>query len=154
VCAPGDTSFFAEACDVFAPCALGAVLNPTTIPLLRARVVCGAANNQLDDAERDGQALRARGIAYVPDFLVNRMGIVNCANEQYGRVSPDPAMERHFSRDWPHSIYELTRVVMTRARTSGETEAQAAIRLADELAKVPHPIFPERSRQIIGALCR
>ena len=75
------------------------MLNPETIPTLRAPILCGAANNQLLDEARDGAALAERGITYVPDYVCNRMGIVNCANEQYGRVGPlgstvDPAINR------------------------------------------------------------
>ena len=57
----------------------------------------GAANNQLEDSERDDQLLHEEGILYVPDFLTNRMGIVNCANEQYGFVTEDPFFEKHLS---------------------------------------------------------
>ena len=66
--------------DVFAPCAIGGVLNPDTIPQLRVTVVAGAANNQLANME-DADALHARGILYAPDFVVNGGGIVNVATE-------------------------------------------------------------------------
>jgi glutamate dehydrogenase/leucine dehydrogenase len=154
VTARGDQSVLAEACDIVAPCALGAILNPTTIPLIKAKVVCGAANNQLDVSDRDGAALQARGITYVPDFLVNRMGIVNCANEQYGYATPDPAIERHFTDDWEYSIPRMTRVVLDRSDREGVHPATAAVALADELAGKPHPIFPGRSRDIIASLTR
>ncbi|MBC7794554.1 MAG: Glu/Leu/Phe/Val dehydrogenase [Clostridia bacterium] len=150
----GDQSVLAEQCDIFAPCALGAILNPATIPLIKAKVVCGAANNQLDDSNRDGAALQARNITYVPDFLVNRMGIVNCANEQYGYATPDPAIERHFTKGWDYSIPRMTREVLDRTDRDGVHPAAAAVALADELARAPHPIFPERSRQIIASLTR
>ena len=90
----GDDSILDEAADIFAPNALGAVLNPRTIPRLKARIVCGAANNQLEDETRDDRALNDRGILYVPDFVANRMGIVNCANEQYGSLPDDPAISK------------------------------------------------------------
>jgi len=67
-------------CDVFAPCALGAVLNDTTIPQLRTRIVCGAANNQLAE-DRHGEALVRRGILYGPDYVVNAGGIINIGVE-------------------------------------------------------------------------
>src|SRR5581483_4859336 len=67
----GDTSVLAEECDVVSPSALGGVLNPETIPKLRCRVVCGAANNQLLDEERDARALRERGLTFVPDFVAS-----------------------------------------------------------------------------------
>lgn len=74
--------------DVFAPCALGAVLDETSIPLLRAKVVCGAANNQLAHAE-DGARLAAMGILYAPDYLVNAGGVINVAAEYLGWTGED-----------------------------------------------------------------
>ncbi|MGI9591482.1 MAG: Glu/Leu/Phe/Val dehydrogenase dimerization domain-containing protein [Myxococcota bacterium] len=97
---PGDLGILAEPCDVLAPAALGGVLGPKTIPELQAKLVCGPANNPLCDDERDAAALAARGIAYVPDFLANRMGIVSVANEQYGTLAEDPEVTRHFDREW------------------------------------------------------
>lgn len=152
--ARGDSSILTTPCDILAPCALGAVINADTIPQLQTKIVCGAANNQLDDPTRDGRALRERGITYVPDFLTNRMGIVNCANEQYGYVTPDPAIERHFGNEFRYSIPTITHEVLTRAERDGVPEGDAAIALADELAREPHPIFPGRSRAIIEALTR
>ena len=66
--------------DILAPCAIGAVLNETTIPALKVKAVCGGANNQLKTAE-DGVRLHARGILYAPDFVVNAGGIINVATE-------------------------------------------------------------------------
>jgi leucine dehydrogenase len=70
-------------CDVFAPCALGAALNDDTIPQLRCKVVAGAANNQLAEA-RHGDALRARGLAYAPDYAINAGGLIHVAQETVG----------------------------------------------------------------------
>lgn len=69
--------------DIFAPCALGAVVNEKTIPHLRAKLICGGANNQLA-TERDGFALLDHGIAYAPDYVVNAGGIINVAAEYLG----------------------------------------------------------------------
>lgn len=66
--------------DILAPCAIGAVLNAQTIPALKAKAVCGGANNQLAD-DAAGAALHARGILYAPDFVVNAGGIINVATE-------------------------------------------------------------------------
>lgn len=68
------------AADVLAPCALGAVLNSQSVARLRASMVAGAANNQLACPE-DGDALHARGILYLPDFLINAGGIISVARE-------------------------------------------------------------------------
>ena len=72
--------------DVLAPCALGGVFNARTIPLLRVGVVCGGANNQLAEAA-DGERLRARGITYAPDYVVNAGGIINVAAEYLGEAT-------------------------------------------------------------------
>ncbi|MEL6590136.1 MAG: leucine dehydrogenase, partial [Bacteroidota bacterium] len=63
------------------PCALGATLNPETIPQLKCAIVAGSANNQLLEEERDAEALQERGILYAPDFLVNAGGIINVSME-------------------------------------------------------------------------
>ena len=149
---PGDNSILARPCDILAPNALGGILNQETIPTIRARVVCGAANNQLLDDERDAAALAARGIVYVPDYLCNRMGIVHCANEQYGYVPHDPAIERHFGREWDNSVYLITRRALERAASEGITTAAAANHLADELACALHPIWGHRTQAIIAGL--
>jgi leucine dehydrogenase len=150
--APGDRQIFAEPCDVFAPNALGGVLDPDTIAMLRAPIVCGAANNQLLDDRRDDRLLAERKIAYVPDFVANRMGIVNCANEQYGHVGHDPAIERHFGRTWDNAVFVVTKRVLERAAREGITTSIAANALADEACRVPHPIWGHRGRAIIDGL--
>jgi leucine dehydrogenase len=66
--------------DVFAPAALGAVLNDTTIPRLGCRIVCGGANNQLAEARHDA-ALAVRGIVFVPDYLANAGGVIDFHQE-------------------------------------------------------------------------
>jgi leucine dehydrogenase len=69
--------------DIFAPCALGGALNTVSISTLRAKVVCGAANNQLA-TEADGVLLSNRGVLYAPDYVVNAGGIINVAAEYLG----------------------------------------------------------------------
>ncbi|TAH39259.1 MAG: Glu/Leu/Phe/Val dehydrogenase [Planctomycetota bacterium] len=71
---------FKQACDVYAPCALGGTLNAETIPQLRCKAVTGAANNQLREPA-DGERLRARGILYAPDYVVNAGGLINVSGE-------------------------------------------------------------------------
>ena len=81
--AVGVEDVLAEDVDVLAPCALGAVLNAQSIPRLRARIVAGAANNQLAQAE-DGQSLLAAGILYAPDYVINAGGIISVSREYQG----------------------------------------------------------------------
>ncbi len=73
----------AEEVDVLAPCALGAVLSAQSIPRLRARIIAGAANNQLAQGQ-DGQALQAAGILYAPDYVINAGGIISVSRELHG----------------------------------------------------------------------
>lgn len=67
-------------CDIFSPCALGAIINDETIPQLKCRVIAGAANNQLKE-ERHGQIIQDKGIVYAPDFIINAGGVINVADE-------------------------------------------------------------------------
>ncbi len=152
VTAPDDTSILEQPCDILALNALGGVLNPRTIPRVQAGIVCGAANNQLLDDTRDAALLASRDIVYVPDFVANRMGIVHCANEQYGTLPGDPAIARHFGRSWDGSVFHITRRVLETARERGLTATRAANELADELARKPHPLWGNRARSIIDAL--
>ncbi|HSJ02877.1 MAG TPA: Glu/Leu/Phe/Val dehydrogenase dimerization domain-containing protein [Verrucomicrobium sp.] len=112
--------------DVYAPCALGATLNPTTIPQLRCAVVAGAANNQLLDEERDGQALHQRGILYVPDFVANAGGIINISVEREGEYRQDRAQEL------TRNIYRTVLKVFALCETERLLPQQAAKRLAEQ----------------------
>ena len=112
----------AEPCDVLAPCALGAVLNETTIPQLRCRAICGAANNQLADAAAD-DALAARGILYAPDFVVNAGGIINLAEEFVG-------YDRERARARTAQIADTVHRVFALAREEGVPPGRAAEQLA------------------------
>lgn len=78
--------------DIFAPCALGAVLDQDTIPKLRCKIVAGAANNQLAKEHRDGAALKERDILYAPDYVINAGGLINVYNELGGEYQRERAM--------------------------------------------------------------
>ena len=111
-------------CDIFAPCALGGVINAETIDRLRCRIVAGGANNQLATPE-DGEELHRRGIIYAPDFLINAGGIINAAAEIGQPYNPDR------SRQQTERIYEQMAAVLT---TSAKKEISTA-RAADLLAE-------------------
>lgn len=70
--------------DVFCPCALGASLNETTIPMIKASIVAGTANNVLDSEDEDGARLVELDILYAPDFVINAGGLINVAHEIKG----------------------------------------------------------------------
>ena len=130
--------------DVFAPCAIGAVVNAETIPRLHGRLVCGAANNVLRDPE-DADRLRRRGIAYVPDYLCNRMGITNCCDEWQGYIPEDVALAAE-------RVYPDTLRVLKYARSQIITSAAAADQLADLAACELHPMLGHRGRRIADRL--
>jgi len=81
--------------DVFAPCAMGAILNPSSIASLRAKVVAGAANNQLA-TESMGQVLRDKGILYAPEYVINAGGIIDIYHQKI--PSSHEAMRAHVER--------------------------------------------------------
>ncbi|MBT3784158.1 leucine dehydrogenase, partial [bacterium] len=93
-------------CDVFAPCALGAVINDRTLEVLRCSVVAGAANNQLEE-DRHGDELTKKGIIYAPDYVINAGGLMNVYEELAGY-----SQERAFKRV-DHLFYTITSILET-----------------------------------------
>jgi len=111
-------------CDVLAPCALGGVLDHRSVPRLRCRAVCGAANNQLAGDDVD-DLLQARGILYAPDFAANAGGIINIAEEFTG-YSLDRALER------TARIEDTMTAVFDRARAENRGPGRVATAMARE----------------------
>ncbi|MEV8635694.1 Glu/Leu/Phe/Val dehydrogenase dimerization domain-containing protein [Streptosporangium sp. NPDC051023] len=112
-----------EDMDVYAPCALGGCLDETTVPELRAGIVCGGANNQLA-ADRVQKLLSDRGILYVPDYVANAGGLIQVADE-IGGFQFDRAKAR------VAGIFDTTRAILSGAAAEGGTPAAAADRLAE-----------------------
>jgi len=114
--------------DVYAPCALGGALDPDTVAVLKARVVCGGANNQLTQEGPGGTAdqLLARGVTYAPDYLVNAGGVIQVSDERHGFD-----FERAKART--AGIYEATARVLAHASEHGISPAMAADRIAEAL---------------------
>ena len=123
VVAPGE--IIGQPVDVFAPCALGAVLNEQSIPQLRAGIVAGAANNQLA-TEQAGAHLQDRGILYCPDFLINAGGIIDVYHQRLG--SGDAEKRRHIQR-----IEGTLATVLARADESHCQTNRIAEQLAEEI---------------------
>ncbi|MBC3941094.1 hypothetical protein [Sphingomonas albertensis] len=88
----GAGSAYGRGGDVYSPCALDAVLNPRTIPVIRASVIAGAANNQLSDPRQDAR-LQERGITYCPDYVVNAGGVLS-VGERGKRFDRSNALKR------------------------------------------------------------
>jgi len=113
-----------EQADVLAPCALGAILDARSTRKLRVPVVAGAANNQLATPE-DGEALRAAGILYAPDYVINAGGIISVAREYYGGT------EAQVIEDIQGIPARLTEI-FERARREGRAPNEVADRMARE----------------------
>lgn len=111
--------------DIYAPCALGATINNDTIDKIQAKVIAGAANNQLADENIHGARLQERGIVYAPDFLINAGGIINvyAELEKYGK---DEIIRK------TENIYDTTLEIIEKARTNSITTHQAALKIALE----------------------
>lgn len=120
---PGD--IYDVPCDVFSPCALGGVLNGSTIPRLKCRIVAGGANNQLLE-DKHGIELHRRGILYAPDYIINAGGLINVATEISGTYSPERAGEM------TERIHETMERVLNISTKDEIPTAQAADRLAEE----------------------
>lgn len=112
-------------CDIFAPCALGGILNADSIPRLKCKAVAGAANNQLL-VEADGKKLFERGILYAPDYIINSGGIINASAE----FEPGGYNPKH-SRNKVNKIYDTLMEVFERS----EGEGRETNLIADELAE-------------------
>jgi leucine dehydrogenase len=108
--------------DVFAPCALGGLLDDESVPRLRCRVIAGAANNQLAD-EGIAKQLQAREILWAPDFVANAGGLINIAEEIGGY---DPAAARQRVRGIGGTVSEI----FARSDANGQTPLGAAMHLA------------------------
>jgi leucine dehydrogenase len=120
--------------DVLSPCALGAVLNAQSIPRLRARVIAGAANNQLAQGQ-DGSALQAAGILYAPDYVINAGGIISVAHEYRGE-----ATEAQVIADIQGIPQRLTEVFERARRENRTTNAVADQMARERLATRSHQL--------------
>ncbi len=110
------------AADIYAPCAMGGALTPQVIDALRARLVCGAANNQLA-GEDSGARLQSRGILYAPDYVVNSGGIINVASEIFRISEPDWVSGKI------DGLAAFTAEILAKARQTGVTPAEVADQL-------------------------
>jgi leucine dehydrogenase len=115
---------FSQDVDVFAPCALGAVLNDLTIPQIRAKAIAGAANNQLARPSH-GAALMERGILYAPDYCINAGGIIDIYYE--GPDYDEAAVDAHLQR-----IGATLSAIYARAKSEHRPTGEVADRMAEE----------------------
>ncbi|MCZ8230149.1 amino acid dehydrogenase [Flavobacterium sp.] len=116
---------YAEEVDIYAPCAMGATINDATIHKIKAKVIAGAANNQLANETVHGAILQERGILYAPDFLINAGGIINVYAElaHYGKAEIMAKTE---------NIYNTTLEIFDFAIANKMTTHQAALTIAQQ----------------------
>lgn len=125
-------------CDIFSPCALGAIINDQTIPHFRCRAIAGAANNQLH-RDHHANVLRDKGILYAPDFVINAGGLLNVSAE---------LEETGYLPSWPrekvHRIYDTLLAIYEIAEKNHESTQTAALALADYRIKyqIGKRVFP------------
>lgn len=117
-------AIYSTKADIFAPCALGGIINDKTLPQLKVEIVAGAANNQLLE-ERHGDALEAQGILYAPDYVANAGGVINVYSELTG-WSRDRALRK------ADEIYETVLNVFRMAKASSIPTYEAADRVAEQ----------------------
>lgn len=122
--AVGLDEIYSVDCDIYAPCALGATLNDQTIPRLNAKIVAGAANNQLK-LDKHGDLLHQKGILYAPDFVINAGGVINIADELNG-YNRERAM-KHVDK-----IYDNLETVFAISKRDNIPTYIAAERMAEE----------------------
>lgn len=121
--AVGSEAIYGAKADIFAPCALGSVINDDTLTVLKVDIVAGAANNQLAE-ERHGDILDERGVVYAPDYVINSGGLINVNAEVEGW-----SLERAHQK--ASEIYDTVLNVLEIARDEGVPTYRAADRLAE-----------------------
>lgn len=110
--------------DIFAPCALGAVINDETLPQLKCKIVAGGANNILAE-DRHGEEIEKKGILYAPDYVINAGGLINVADELKG-YNKERALQS------VAGIYDSVKMVLDIADRDNIPTYRAADRLAEE----------------------
>ncbi|HLQ95040.1 MAG TPA: Glu/Leu/Phe/Val dehydrogenase [Pseudogracilibacillus sp.] len=112
-------------CDIFAPCALGGVINDETINTIKAKVIAGSANNQLQ-TDKHGEKLHEKGIVYAPDFVINSGGVINVAEELAAQYDQESVMMK------VSAIYDALDRVFAISKTENIPTSEAANRMAEE----------------------
>ena len=117
--------FYRANCDVLAPCAIGGIVNTRTIPMIKAPIIAGGANNVFDDETRDGEALSERGITYAPDYVINAGGLINVCAEL-------KSQSREKAMGDAAAIFNTVKRIINKAKSEGTTTIRAANKVAEE----------------------
>ncbi len=110
-------------CDIFSPCALGAVINDFTVEQLKCKIIAGCANNQLAE-ERHGDILNEKGILYIPDYIINAGGVIN-VYEEFRGYNKERALKK------ASHIYDIVREIIEISKGENIPTYKAADRLAE-----------------------
>ncbi|RLC99885.1 MAG: leucine dehydrogenase [Chloroflexi bacterium] len=119
---------YAVDADIFAPCALGGIINDETIPQFKVKIIAGAANNQLLAEERHAEILRQKKILYAPDYVINAGGLINVANELDG-YNRERALKQAMG------IYDVILKIFENAEKENISTHQAANQIAEKRIK-------------------
>ena len=119
-----DADILTQECDILAPCALGSVIDGSTVSQLRCKILCGAANNILGDPEEDAVALKTTGIVYAPDFVVNAGGLIHLAGMHLG-------MSDELLQTKNDEIFDTSVQILQRGEAASSTYA-AAVEIAEQ----------------------
>ena len=120
------SEIFALNMDIYSPCALGATLNPDSIKKLKCEIICGAANNQLENENRDSLLIKEKGIIFAPDFLVNAGGLINVYSE-IKKFSKEQVLSQ------TKKIYDSTLEILRKSELEGLTSYEAALKIANDI---------------------
>jgi leucine dehydrogenase len=131
---------YAVDADIFAPCALGAILNERTIPQLKCKIVAGSANNQLEN-DNDGKALADKGIVYCPDYAINAGGLINVAAEIDG-------YNKELVLNKVSKIYDTIDLILSRSESEGVLPQEAAAQIAEQ--RLAQAAFIKKAEKSIG----
>lgn len=116
-------------CDIFAPCALGAIINDFTIDKLKCKIIAGAANNQLKE-NKHGDILQEKGILYIPDYIINAGGVINVYEEFVG-------YDKNKALDKAGRIFDTVKEIIDISKNEGIPTYKAADKLAENrIAKI------------------
>ena len=124
--AVGPDEIYGVECDVFSPCARGAIINDKTINQFKCKIIAGAANNQLAES-RHGDMLHEKGILYVPDYIINSGGVINIIDDISGREYNRENAMKNTAR-----IYDSCKKVFEIAKRDNIPTYKAADIMAEE----------------------
>ncbi len=118
-------SIYDEPCDVFSPCALGAVLNPESLKRLKCSIIAGAANNQLDTSDTE-KIIQEKGMLYAPDFVINAGGLINVFVESRGNYNTEEVTKRI------DNIYHVLLDIFTLSQKQNKWATCVAVEMAQK----------------------